>query len=261
MPKLQIDNLDINYNVTGEGQTLLFIHGLGSSGNDWEEQVEYFSKNYQVVTFDVRGHGQSGKPPGPYSVKLFTDDTATLVKLLDLSPVHVIGISMGGMIAFQLAVDYPQMLKSMTIVNSGPELIARSFKEKFMIFQRSFIFRLLSMKKIGEILSGRLFPKEDQEEQRSKMIKRWAENDKRAYMESFKAIVGWSVTEFIENIKCPTLVIAADEDYTPVSLKEEYAVKMIEAKLVVVNDSRHGTPMDQPEEFNKALEDFLSKLE
>jgi pimeloyl-ACP methyl ester carboxylesterase len=259
MPKLQVNNLDLNYEMTGQGQSVLLIHGLGSSSRDWEEQVNYFSKNYQVVTFDVRGHGLSDKPPGPYSIKLFSDDTAALITSLELSPVHIVGISMGGMIAFQMAVDHPHLLKSMTIVNSGPEMIARSFKEKLMILQRSVIFRLLSMQKIGEILAGRLFPKTDQEELRTKMINRWAENDKRAYTDSFKALVGWSVAEHIGNIKCPTLVIAADEDYTPVSLKEAYTAKMKDAQLVVITDSRHATPLDQSSSFNKALADFLTK--
>ncbi|MBW1984011.1 MAG: alpha/beta hydrolase [Deltaproteobacteria bacterium] len=259
MPKLKVNNLDLNYEMTGKGQSVLFVHGLGSSSRDWEEQVNYFSKDYQVVTIDVRGHGLSDKPPGPYSIKLFSDDTAALITSLDLSPVHIAGISMGGMIAFQLAVDNPNLLKSMTIVNSGPEMIARSFKEKLMIFQRSVIFRLLSMQKIGEVLAGRLFPKADQEELRIKMVKRWAENDKRAYTDSFKALVGWSVAEHIGNIKCPTLVIAADEDYTPVSLKEDYVSKMKDAQLVLINDSRHATPLDRPAEFNKTLATFLSK--
>jgi len=259
MPKLQIDSLDFNYEIVGEGQPVLFIHGLGSSSRDWEEQVNYFSKDYKVVCFDVRGHGLSGNPPGPYSIKLFADDTAALIMSLDLSPVHIVGISMGGMIAFQLAVDNPHLLKSMTIVNSGPEMIARSFKEKLMIFQRSVIFRLLSMQKIGEVLARRIFPKADQDELRMKMIERWAENDKRAYIDSFKALVGWSVADNIDNIKCPTLVIAADADYTPVSLKEAYVARMPAAQLVVINDSRHATPLDRPAEFNKALAAFLSK--
>ena len=259
MPTLQVNNINLNYEIKGQGPSILFIHGLGSSHRDWEEQVSYFSKDYQTVAFDVRGHGQSDKPTGPYSIKLFSDDTAELIKSLDLSPAHIVGISMGGMIAFQLAVDYPDVLKSMTIVNSGPEMIARSFKEKLMIFQRSVIFRLLSMHKIGEILAGRLFPNTGQEELREKMISRWAENDKQAYMDSFKALVGWSVSDNISAFDCPTLVIAADEDYTPVSLKEDYVARMKNAQLTVIKDSRHATPLDQPLEFNKTLADFLAK--
>jgi len=259
MPKLQTNNIDINYQISGEGQSVLFIHGLGSSSHDWEEQVNYFSKDYKVVTFDVRGHGLSDKPPGPYSIQLFSDDTSALITSLDLLPVHVVGISMGGMIAFQLAVNSPELLKSMTIVNSGPEMSAHSFKDKLQIFQRLILFRIFSMRKIGEVIAGKLFPKADQQELRSMMIERWAQNDKRAYMDSFKALLGWTIMEHIENIHVPTLVIAADEDYTPVSLKESYVSKMPNAQLKVIENSRHATPLDQSEEFNTALASFLSK--
>jgi len=259
MSTLKINNIEMNYEVAGTGQPVLFIHGLGSSCRDWEEQVAFFSPDYKVVTFDVRGHGLSDKPSGPYSIELFSKDTAALIATLDLSPVHVVGISMGGMIAFQLAVDHPELLKSMTIVNSGPEMFAHTFKDRLQIFQRSILFRLLSMRKIGEVIGGKLFPNADQQALRAMMIERWAKNDKQAYMASFKAIVGWSVAKHIGNIQIPTLVIAADGDYTPLSIKEAYVSKMPNAQLVVIKNSHHATPLDQTEAFNKALVDFLTK--
>ena len=90
-------------------------------------------------------------------------------------------------------------------------------------------------------------------------VERWAENDKRAYIDSMRAIVGWSVADHLGTIRCPTLVIAADEDYTPVSLKEAYVAKMPQAELVVIADSRHATPVERPEQFNEALMAFLSR--
>ena len=259
MPKLQLNKIELHYEISGKGQPLLFIHGLGSSSRDWEQQVSYFSKDYRVITFDVRGHGLSDKPPGPYSIQLFSNDTSDLITSLDLSPVHIVGISMGGMIAFQLAVNSPESLKSMTIVNSAPEMAAHSLKDRLQIFQRLMVFRLFSMRKIGQVIAGKLFPNADQQELRSMMIERWAQNDKRAYMDSFKALLGWTVMEHIKNIQLPTLVIAADQDYTPVSLKESYVSKMPNAQLKVIKNSRHATPIDQPEEFNTALASFLSK--
>jgi len=259
MPKLQLNKIELHYEISGIGQSLLFIHGLGSSSRDWEQQVGYFSKDYRVITFDVRGHGLSDKPPGPYSIQLFSNDTLDLISSLDLSPVHIVGISMGGMIAFQLAVNSPESLKSMTIVNSAPEMATHSLKDRLQIFQRLIVFRLFSMRKIGQVIAGKLFPNADQQELRSMMIERWAQNDKRAYMDSFKALLGWTVMEHIKNIQLPTLVIAADQDYTPMSLKESYVSKMPNAQLKVIKNSRHATPIDQPEEFNTALASFLSK--
>ena len=259
MPKLRIRDIDLYYETTGQGETILFLHGLGSSTRDWEEQVSFFSKHYRVVTCDMRGHGQSDKLHGPYSMALFAADAAELIKALGLEPAHVVGISMGGMIAFQLAVSNPELVKSLTIVNSGPEYVARTLKERLQVFQRLLIVRLLGMRKMGEVLSKRLFIRPEQEALRRTFVERWAENDQRAYLDSMRAIVGWSVADRLSAINSPTLVVAADADYTPIAAKEAYVAKMPRADLVVINDSRHATPVERPQLFNEALMAFLSK--
>jgi len=258
MPKLHVRDIDLYYEVTGQGEPILFIHGLGSSTRDWEPQVSFFSQRYRVVTFDVRGHGRSDKPPGPYSISLFAADTAELIKALGIAPAHVVGISMGGMIAFQLSVDAPDLVRSLVIVNSGPEFVPRTLSERMQVLQRFLIVRLVGMRKMGEVLSGRLFPKPEQAELRRTFIERWAENDKRAYTDSMRALVGWSVADQVNGIECPTLVVAADEDYTPVADKQAYVATMRRAELVVIEDSRHATPAERPEQFNQAVAGFLS---
>lgn len=259
MTKLRVFDIDLYYEIIGEGDPILFIHGLGSSTRDWEAQIEYFSKRYQVVLFDIRGHGKSDKPAGPYSIPLFARDTAELIKSLDIAPVHVVGISLGGMIALQLAVNEPELVRRLVLVNSGSEMIVRTVKERLAVLQRFLIVRLLGMRKMGEVLSSRLFPKPEQHELRSAFVDRWAENDPRAYREAMKAIVGWSVTEYLQRIACPTLVIAAEYDYTPIEDKSALVSRINRSELVVIKDSRHGTPADQPAEFNKVLRSFLAQ--
>lgn len=259
MPKSQSNGINLYYEIHGEGQPLLFIHGLGSSTRDWEFQVSEFSKSYKVITIDLRGHGQSDKPAGPYSMGMFAADTAGLLRVLGIENVHVVGLSLGGGVAFQLAVDAPQTLKTLTIVNSTPELLIRTFKDQMMVWQRIAIVKLLGMRKMGEVLSKRLFIKPEQEDIRQTFIVRWAENDQRAYLNAMRALVGWSVTARIGSIQCPALIISADQDYTPVSVKEEYASQMPGAQLVVIPDSRHATPVENPQLFNLALREFLEK--
>jgi len=258
MPKLTVNNIQLYYEEQGAGEPLLLLHGLGSSTRDWELQVEAFTANYHVITVDARGHGQSDKPPGPYSVSMFAADTAVLMQKLDIEAAHIVGLSMGGMSAFQLAVDAPELVKSLVIVNSAPELMPRTFKEKFEVFTRQMIVRLMGMRKMGEVLSERLFPAPEQANIRQLFIERWAENDKRAYLNSFQALVGWSVADRLGNIQCPALIIAAEHDYPPLAHKEAYAAKMPDAELVVIRNSRHATPIDQPEKFNAALRAFLA---
>jgi len=260
MPKIHVNNIDLYYETTGQGDPLLFIHGLGSSTRDWEYQTDFFARHYQVILFDVRGHGQSDKPAGPYNMSLFASDTAELIKALDIAPSHVVGISMGGMIALQLAVDHPELLRSLVVVNATSEVIARTTKERLAFLQRDLIVRLLGMRKMGEVLGKRLFPEPDQEEIRHTFTERWAENDPRAYRSSMGAIVGWSVTERLNEITCPTLIISAEYDYMPLEEKKMLVDGIKGAELVVIKNSHHGTPVDQPEEFNRVLSDFLDRV-
>jgi pimeloyl-ACP methyl ester carboxylesterase len=259
MPVLPLRDINLYYEIAGQGDPVVFIHGLGSSARDWEYQVPFFAPRYRVVVFDVRGHGRSDKPTGPYSVPLFAQDAAALIRALEAAPAHVVGISMGGMIALQLAVDEPALVRSLVVVNSGPELVVRTFRERLMILQRFLIVRLLRMRKMGEVLSQRLFPRPDQAPLRQMFVERWAENDPRAYREAMRALVGWSVADRLGDIRCPTLVIASDQDYTPVSAKEAYVARMPNARLVVIPDAHHAVTVERPEEFNQALLDFLAQ--
>jgi len=260
MPKTIIQDLEVNYDVAGDGPALLFLHGLGSSGQDWAPQVETFRDRYKCITYDVRGHGRSGKPPGPYSMAQFAADAAGLLDHLDRPSANLVGLSLGGMIAFQMAVNFPERVNSMVIINSGPAVVPVTFKEKMAVWQRQYMFRLLSMKRIGVTIGGRLFPDEDQSEIRAQFVARWSENDKRAYLAATQAIIGWSVLEHITTLTMPTLVIAANQDYTPVAAKEAYVRQMPNAELVVVPDARHAVNFAQPEKVNPLIAAFLEKF-
>lgn len=259
MGKKRVGDIDLYYEMEGVGETVLLIHGLGSSSRDWEPQRSYFAANYQVISMDIRGHGRSHKPPGPYTVAQFAADTAALLSALEITAAHVVGISMGGMIAFQLAVTYPELVKSLVIVNSGPELVVRSFKERLQVWQRFLIVQLLGMQKMGEVLSERLLPRPEHAPIRAEFVARWAENDPRAYRAAMRALIGWSVSDRLRDITCPTLFIASDSDYTPVATKEKCAKMMPQAELVVIEDARHAVTIERPQQFNAVLADFLQK--
>jgi 3-oxoadipate enol-lactonase len=259
MAKVRIGDISVYYETTGGGPPLVFIHGLGSSTKDWERQVPFFAQQYHVVTFDCRGHGQSDKPRGHYSIGMFAEDTAGLIKTLGIAPVHVVGLSMGGMIALQLAVDEPALLRTMIIVNSGPAFILRTWREKWMFYKRRLIVRFLGMRKLGKFLAEILLPDPEQVTLRKTFIERWSANDRRAYLASMKAIFGWSVLDKLGTVNCPTLFISADQDYTPPAAKEAYAALMPRAEVVVIRKSRHLTPIDQTLLFNEAVAAFLTR--
>ncbi len=209
----------LHYEEYGQGDPLVLLHGLGSSCQDWELQVPVLSRHYRVIVMDIRGHGRSDKPHDGYQIATFSADLLALLEHLHTGPVHFVGLSMGGMVGFQFAVDHPQWLRSLCIVNSAPEVKVRTPDDCWQWFKRWSLMRLLSLETIGKALGAKLFPKPEQTELRLEMARRWAKNDKRAYLASFDAIVGWGVQERLSQVTCPTLVICADHDYTPVALK------------------------------------------
>jgi len=257
MPTLLSNNIHLYYETHGQGQPLVFIHGLGSSTQDWVAQVAEFSPSYQVITFDLRGHGQSDKPDGPYAMPMFAADLAGLLQTLGIGPAHVVGISLGGAVAFQFALDHPARVKTLTIVNSAPTMGDQAAAQQ-EIDRRVGIVQQLGMRAMGQALSPNLFPKPEHAALRETFVERWAANDPRAYIEATRSMLDWDVVKELGSIHCPTLVIAADADYSPVAVKEWYAKLMPNAQLVVIPDAHHATPIEQPQPFNQVLDHFLA---
>lgn len=257
MAQLQVNGTQLEVQVSGDGPPLLFIHGLGSCLEDWEYQVEEFSRSYKVITYDLRGHGRSARPAGPYSIAMFADDAACVLQALNIPSAHVVGVSLGGAIAFQLALDHPSRVKTLVVVNSGPEAIARTLKEKFGVWMRNVIVEKMGIAKLGKTIGPKLFPRPEHRTLCDTFIERFTRNDAQAYLHAFRALIGWSVNDRISTIACPVLAIAADRDYTPLAFKEAYVAKIAGAKLTVVEDSHHALPMERPRQFNTALTSFL----
>ncbi|MBS0287968.1 MAG: alpha/beta hydrolase [Proteobacteria bacterium] len=259
MPYLKVNDINLYYERHGQGEPVLFIHGLGSSTRDWEYQLDYFKARYQMLLIDLRGHGKSDKPDHPYTIAQFTSDTAKLIQAFFPQGVHVVGHSLGGMVAFQLGVDYPELVKTLTIVNSAPAVIFPSFKAQIYFLLRAFDVRLFGMHHLSTQLAKALLPKPEQAALRETFVQRWCENDPKAYRNALRAFRGWTVMHRIPSILCPTLVIAAENDYTEVSFKQLYVRLMPNAKLVVIKDSRHLTIIDQAELFNQTVGEFLKE--
>jgi pimeloyl-ACP methyl ester carboxylesterase len=190
---------------------------------------------------------------------MFAADVASVLAKLALGPAHIVGISMGGMIAFQLAVDAPELVRSLVIVNSGPALVPRTLSEKLAVLTRRVALRVLGVRGLAKKVAAYNLPRPDQAALRDTLASRLAENDPAIYRASMEALFGWSVEDRIGSIQCQTLIVAADQDYTPVSAKRAYAAKLPHARVTVIANSRHVTPFDQPEALNRVLLDFLSE--
>ena len=257
MPITIVNGVTISYDDEGQGEPLIFLHGLGISRQDWSSQVEHFRQHFRVIAPDFRGHGESEKPDAEYSISIHAADIVALMDTLGLESAHVVGLSMGGMVAFQLAVDAPDRLRTMTIVNSGPALPNDTFAAKKMLWMRLLLIRLFGMKRFGKKVAENMFASEGHDQLIQSLADQIASNPKKIYLRNLKSLFGWGVLPQLAMIETPTLMLAGDQDYSPVAIKQVIVDAMQNAKLVVIKNSGHGTPMEKPEETNTAIEAFI----
>ncbi len=258
MPLAQVNHIHLYYEETGRGQPVVLIHGLGSCADDWAWQIPPLAGSFRVITLDLRGHGRSDKPAQPYTVALFAADVAALLDTLDLRSAHVIGLSLGGCVAQQLALDFPARVERLVLVNTFARLDMGDPLAAALLIVRMGVLSLVGLPMQARLVARRLFPKPEQAPLRSMAQQRIAANDPAAYRRSLAAVRAFDVLEQLPRITCPTLVIAGDRDTTvPLRAKQLLAARIPQARLEIIQDSGHATPIDQVEAFNHLVLEFL----
>jgi 3-oxoadipate enol-lactonase len=243
------------------GAAVTLLHGLGSCGDDWLLQLPALTHDYQVLTLDLRGHGRSSQRSGWPVMEDFTQDVRGLLEALDWYPTHVVGLSLGGAIALQLATDRPDLIRSLTLVNSFARIqVARA--GRLRTFGRVALLAFGSMDWMGRWVANTLFPNEDQAQLREVAAVRISENQRSAYVRSMFAVARFDLRSRLNEITAPTLVVAGNLDTTlPIAVKYELVKRIPGARLEVISGSGHATPIDAPEAFNRILLKFLSEVD
>ncbi len=119
MPILRVGDINLYYETHGSGDPLVLIMGLRRNAEWWYQQIPTLSRQFQVIAFDNRGAGRSDKPALDYSIRMFADDTAGLMDALGIERAHVLGVSMGGYIAQELAINYPGKIRGLVLGCTG----------------------------------------------------------------------------------------------------------------------------------------------
>jgi len=266
MPTIKIGDINIYYEVHGEGEPLLLIMGLGSDLTSWIFQIPEFSKKYRVIVFDNRGVGRSDAPDVPYSTELMADDTAGLLHALDIDKAHILGLSMGGMIAQELALKYPQRVKSLILATTaaGPYSWATHILGTMLRLNQEGVNReTLTTLRLSWLFTDKFF---DNPELVRTVIDTMLANPYpqpvHGYARQFAAATEHNTRDRIGKITVPTLVLVGKEDILlPVKMSEELAAGIPNAELVVLEGGGHGFLAEIAGKFNQAVLDFLSKVE
>jgi pimeloyl-ACP methyl ester carboxylesterase len=266
MPKAKVNSINLYYEVHGQGEPLVMIMGFASRGGSWIFQRRAFEKYFQVITFDNRGVGTSDKPSGPYSIRMMADDTVGLMDFLGIQKAHILGVSMGGYIAQELAINYPERVKKLVLGctyacqdNIGghtPEYyrgmglaegcptdelrkipIAKVLQAEFPLAFNGRLYRICTFPFIG-IYARRMATE--------------------GVAGQFQAIVGHDTLERLKMIQAPTLVIAGTADRIIKPGSSDVLAKMIpHARLVKFEGGAHSVFVGMRKRFNKEVLDFL----
>lgn len=257
-PSTNERRITVSHEVHGShGPLVLLLHGLGSRGEDWVFQIEALQGEYRVVTPDLRGHGDSPSAPGWPTLRDLAADVAGLLRQMGGRRSHVVGLSLGGGVALQMGLDFPDLVESLTIVNAAATLRV-PFQRLPGAFGRMALLLSGRRRWLGEWVAAGLFPRDDQLQLREVAAERIAENLRRNYLKAIIAILRFDLRKQVHLIRAPTLVIAGELDDTmPLHPKEELTRAIPGARLKVIEDSGHATPLDAPDEFNQILLEFL----
>src|SRR5579864_6355187 len=113
MPYVKVNDIQMYCEMHGDGEPLVVILGLGTDVSEWDGIIRWLTEKYKVLAFDNRGAGRTDKPDIPYSIEMMADDTAGLMQALDIGQANIVGISLGGRIAMELALQHPASVKKL----------------------------------------------------------------------------------------------------------------------------------------------------
>lgn len=259
------DATQLNYETHASGKAgapwVVLLHGLGSCGQDWGLQLPALTSDYRILAPDLPGHGASRLTRRWPTISWMAEAISSLLVGLGVEDAHVVGLSLGGAVGLQLAVDHPRQVRSLTAVNTFARLrLGAGALGRGM--DRTWLALTGHMDVVGERVALGLFPGSDQEPFRRAAAARLSGNSSRTYLRLLTSVARFDLRPRLKSVRAPTLVVAGEEDTTvALSAKVELAERIPNARLVIVPGSGHATPLDAVHAFNELLLSFLAEVD
>jgi pimeloyl-ACP methyl ester carboxylesterase len=254
MSRALVNDIEIEYEDGGRGPAVLLSHGYSATGRMWAPQRPALEPRYRLVTWDMRGHGQTESPADParYSESLTVGDMRALLAHLGIDRAVVGGLSLGGYMSLAFYRRHPEMVRALVICDSGPGYrnpeARAAWNERAQERARD-----LEARGLDALRASSREMREAMGQHRSAQGLAHAARGMLAQCDS-------SVIDSLTAIRVPTLIVLGDRD-TPFVAPCEYMAKKIPgARLEVITDAGHSSNLDQPAAFNRVLLEFLDSL-
>ena len=250
--KARLNGVEIDYEVTGTGPAVLLSHGYGSTRHMWDEQHRALGDRWRVISWDMRGHGQTESPddPGRYSAALTVADMRALLQHVGVERAVIGGLSLGGYVSLAFALAHPAMVRALVVCDSGPGYRNAEARAAWNVRAHE---RAAALEATGlEALARR-----SRETQLA--VHRSAQGLAHA-ARGMLAQEGSQVIDGLTTLRMPTLIVVGDQDQPFLAPSEYMAKKIPGARLEVIAGAGHSSNLDQPEAFNRVLRDFLQRV-
>ncbi|OCA87957.1 alpha/beta hydrolase [Bacillus sp. FJAT-27225] len=265
MTKVNANGIEFYYELHGEGPPLVLLEGLGYASWMWARQVEELSKQFQVVIFDNRGVGYTDKPDMEYSIQLFAEDTAALLKALNIEKAHILGVSMGGFIAQELAICHPEMVDKLILCSTsfgGTNSIPIPKETLEIMLQGASKGSDPERARYAVSTALNLETVEQNQDILDFIIAEQKKNPqpKEAYQRQLFAGASFNAEDRVQTISAETLIIAGSGDrvvpYENARLLNE---QIAGSRVAIIEQTGHLFFMEAPEETNQLIINFLNE--
>jgi pimeloyl-ACP methyl ester carboxylesterase len=261
MPYAVNQGTKIYWDEEGTGDPILLIMGLGYPSIAWYRTRPVLSRDFRTIAFDNRGVGRSERPPGPYPIPLMASDAVAVLDAARVDRAHVFGISMGGMIAQEFALQYPKRVRSLILgctTAGGPNAVRAEADATKMLMARGSMTPEEAAEAAIPFIYDPGTPRSRIEEDLA--IRRpWFPHPD-AYNAQLQGILAWEACSRLSNISAPTLVIHGEGDrLVPTGNGKLIAERIPGAKLVLLPHAGHIFSTDQPAAAHRAIMEFLGK--
>ena len=259
--QVEVNGTHLYYEQEGSGPDLVLIPGLGASSHVFYPQLRGLSSVLRVTVVDPRGHGRSGTPPGPYSMRQFADDYAALLQALDLRRPVVGGSSMSTLAQVELAAAYPDLVRGLILIGGFP-VLPPAGRERMAA--RAGVAETEGMGSLADMVPQTAMGAHTHATQpglvglfRALLLG----NDPTAYAASVRAIVDADVTPLLGQVRCPTLILLGEQEQVA-PLAQATALKrgIPHADLRILPDCGHLPFLEQPARFNAAVQEWIAGL-
>jgi 3-oxoadipate enol-lactonase len=259
VPISEVNGITMHYLDEGQGEVLLFVHGLGEDCTSWSDQVKCLSPDYRVICPDLRGHGRSGYNNQEITIKLLAEDLVVLLDQLNIDQVHFCGLSLGGLIAFEFYRLYPERVASMILANTFatiPEPYrSQNLKQGLEMLEE------LPMDEYGRIFALNCLSKQSSPQLFLRVASMFGSNRLEPYRQALTAVYTADYTDFLSEISLPTLILTGEYDRNaPLSFAQKLAEGIPNSRLTVIKNVGHLSNLESPEEFNREVKTFLEGL-